>query len=113
LIKFWITYAESLSAAKEHLKNTLLNCQPVLKGDLTLEVAVYNPIQNDELTDCSAELLSFLRKNLNNEHIKMQIIITEKEEQDIIYTATDKYKYLADKYPSLEKLRETFDLTLM
>jgi len=113
LIKFWIAYAESLSAAKEHLKNTLLNCQPVLKGDLTLEVAVYNPIQNDELTDCSAELLSFLRKNLNNEHIKMQIIITEKEEQDIIYTATDKYKYLADKYPSLEKLRETFDLTLV
>ncbi|MDR1524339.1 MAG: DNA polymerase III subunit gamma/tau [Tannerella sp.] len=112
LISYWLKYAESLTVEKIHLKNTLINCKPVLKGDFTFEVSVYNPSQKDEISDNSTEILGYLRSNLNNSHIKMDIRIAEKDETEMIYTSTEKYSYLIKRNPNLEKLKNIFNLTI-
>ena len=112
LVKYWIEYANSLTIEKIHLKNTLNNCKPVLKEDFTFEVAVYNPSQKEEIFDNSHLLLGHLCEKLNNNRIKMDIRIVEKEEIEMIYTATEKYDYLLKKNPNIEKLKELFNLIM-
>ena len=110
LIKYWIEYAESLTIEKIHLKNTLISCKPSLKENFTFEVSVYNPSQKDEIFDSSAEILGHLCAKLDNALIKMDIRIAEKNEMEMIYTVSEKYAYLSKKNPSVEKLKEFFNL---
>ena len=112
LLKYWIDYANSLTIEKIHLKNTLISCKPVLKDNFIFEVAVYNPSQKDEIIDNSALIIGFLCNKLKNNRIKLDIRIVEKEEKEMIYTATEKYEYLSKKNPNIEKLKEIFNLTM-
>ena len=112
LTKYWIEYADSLTIEKIHLKNTLISCKPILKEQFSFEVAVYNPSQKDEISDSSTDILGHLSTRLNNTHIKMDIRVVEKDEREMIYTASEKYAYLSKKNPNLEKLKNIFNLTL-
>ena len=112
LVKYWIEYADSLTAGKIHLKNTLNSCKPVLKEDFLFEVAVYNPSQKDEVAESSAFILSYLCNKLNNNRIKMDIRIVEKDEVEMIYTTAEKFEYLSKKNPNIENLMAKFDLTM-
>ena len=110
LVKYWIEYADSLTSEKIHLKNTLNSCKPILNENFVFEVAVYNPSQKDEVFESSALILGYLSGKLNNNRIKMDIRIVEKDEIEMIYTAAEKYAYLSKKNPIVEKLREAFNL---
>ena len=56
-------------------------------------------------------LLGFLKEELNNYSINLAIEITEKlETEDLIYTESDKFKYLSEKNPELELLKKKFNL---
>ncbi len=110
LEKHWLSYAESLTVKKIHLKNTLMHCKPLLKDDFNLEVAVFNPSQEEKILENSPDLLSYLCRNLNNSRIRMEVRIVEKEEKEMIYTSKEKYNYLSKKNPNLEKLKEAFNL---
>ena len=112
LVKRWIEYANSLTVEKIHLKNTLINCIPVLKENYSFEISVYNPSQRDEISENNAYILAYLCNKLNNNHLKMNIQIVEKDEIEMIYTAAEKYDYLSKKNPNIEKLKELFNLTL-
>jgi len=55
----------------------------------------------------------FLRKELKNNEIDLKLIITElEEENNKLYTAEDKYKYLLSKNENLGKLKQEFNLDL-
>ena len=112
LVQRWIEYADSLTIEKIHLKNTLINCKPVLKEDYLIEISVYNPSQRDEIFDDNDNILNYLCDKLNNNHLKMDIRIVEKEEIEMIYTVAEKYDYLSKKNPNVEKLKELFNLTV-
>ena len=105
-------YADSLNIEKIHLKNTLHSCKPVLKQNFSFEVAIFNPSQKDEIAENSAHILGYLYQKLNNNHIKMDVRIVEKEAIEMIYTSTEKYDYLSKKNPNIEKLMEAFNLTM-
>ena len=112
LVKYWIEYAESLTIEKIHLKNTLINCKPELKEKYSIEVSVYNPSQKDEIYDNCTDILGYLCDKLNNTLIKMDIRIVEKDEKEMIYTASEKYAYLSKKNPNIEKLKDVFSLII-
>ena len=112
LQKYWIEYANTLDISKIHLKNTLLNCIPQLEKDATFEVGVYNPTQQEEISENASSIISYLIPKLNNSHLKMTIRILEKEEKEMLYTSAEKFNYLMNKNPSLEKLVRMFNLSL-
>ena len=110
LVKYWIEYANSLTIEKIHLKNTLLNCKPVLKENFSFEISVYNPSQKDGIADSKDYIMGYLSNKLNNNRLKMDVRLVEKGEIEMIYTAAEKYDYLSRKNPNIEKLRELFNL---
>lgn len=105
----WNNFANQLEK-KVYLKNTMLNCTPVLSDDFTFEVAVHNPGQQDELANAAIDILSFLRTQLHNEKIQMRVRILVTNEKHLAYTASEKYEYLMSINPNLQKLTEAFDL---
>jgi DNA polymerase-3 subunit gamma/tau len=62
--------------------------------------------------DCSIELLRFLANNLKNTRIKIDVRIVEKNDTVSVYTTAEKYNYLNNKNPNLEKLKNVFNLTI-
>ncbi|MDR0231565.1 MAG: DNA polymerase III subunit gamma/tau [Dysgonamonadaceae bacterium] len=107
----WRRYAETLSE-KIHLKNTMLNNLPALKENYRIEVLVYNPQQEQALKDEIISLAEFLRKELKNTSIIIDVSITEENTKKLAYTDKEKFELLVSKNESLSSLVKEFKLRL-
>lgn len=111
LTRCWEAYAESDRIGQRvYLKNTMINCKPVLQDGSAFEVGVYNPGQEDELNGGSADLLQYLRHELKNTHIQMRVRVLETNDKHLAYTSAEKYEHLLGENPVLAKLRDEFKL---
>lgn len=111
LLRYWDAYASAIDK-KVYLKNTMINCKPVLQGNDCFEVSVHNPGQQDELINNSIDILSYLRIQLKNTRIQMRVRIDETNQKHLAYTAVEKYEHLLNINPILAKLKDEFNLTL-
>ena len=111
LMQYWDAFLETI-ADKAHLKNTMVNCKPVLLDNFQIEVKVHNPAQKEELLSNSLNLLKLLRTSLKNDLIQIRILIDENLEKKTVYTATEKFEFLHNINPLLSKLVEEFDLAI-
>ena len=113
LVRCWDAYAASgIIDKKVYLKNTMINCKPVLQENYFFEVGVHNPGQQDELSNGCVDLLNYLRAQLRNTRIQMRVRIIETNEKHLAYTATEKFEHLLTVNPVLGKLKDEFNLTL-
>jgi len=83
-----------------------------MMSDNTIEFSVNNKSLEEAVEEIKMNLLDFLRKELNNYALQLNLVMTASEEKTSLYTATEKYKYLSEKNPAINKLRQTFDLDL-
>lgn len=111
LVRVWDAYAASIDK-KVYLKNTMINCKPVLQENYFFEVGVHNPGQQDELSNGCVDLLNYLRVQLKNTRIQMRVRIIEANEKHLAYTSTEKFEHLLSVNPVLGKLKDEFNLTL-
>lgn len=111
LVRFWDAFAASINE-KVYLKNTMINCKPVLQENFHFEVAVHNPGQQNELAANSIDILSFLRGQLRNTSLQMRVRIVETNEKNLAYTATERYEHLLNQNPALARLKDEFNLIL-
>ena len=58
------------------------------------------------------ELLTFLRKSLNNYGINIDFPVIAAEETKTLYTPQDKFKHMVEKHPKLLYLKKLLDLDL-
>ena len=57
-----------------------------------------------------AEMLDFLRNELRNFKINLNVIISENEDSNRPYTGEEKYRAMLDKNPTLKELKDRLDL---
>jgi len=110
LIQCWDAYSEALEE-NAHLKNTMINCKPVLLEHFNFEVRVHNPVQQEALLSNSLDILKVLRTRLKNDRVQMHIRIVENMDKKTAYTAAEKFEFLHNINPLLSKLIDEFDLT--
>lgn len=65
-----------------------------------------------ELLRGQNQLMGYIRKNLKNDYIQLEITVNEKAEKKFIFTPREKYEKLREKNPLIDQLRRTFDLDL-
>ena len=107
----WDIYANALKAkGKTNLASALLGKRPVLVNGSSIEFTINNKALEESINEDKMNFLGFLRKELNNYAIQLNLIMTLAEDKTNLYTATDRYKHLAEKNPNINKLRQTFDL---
>ncbi len=112
LEKVWVSYANELKAkGKANMGIALSVKMPVLKGNL-IEFTTNNKSLEEAIIEDKMNLLGFLRKELNNYSIQLELKMVESEDKANLYTATDRYKRLAEKNPEINKFRQAFDLDI-
>jgi DNA polymerase III subunit gamma/tau len=66
----------------------------------------------EQLNGFKTELLSFLRKQLQNYELDIEAIVSVEEDKKIVYTSSDKFNYLAKKNPALLELKQKLGLDI-
>ncbi|MCF6365589.1 MAG: DNA polymerase III subunit gamma/tau [Bacteroidales bacterium] len=111
LNKAWAKFAEKLKS-KIRLYNALKDKKLTVINKNTAELTVTNNNLEQTLNKIKSRMLDVMRKELNNKFFELQIKVQEFEENNSehLYTDRDKYKYLVNKNPNLDKLKNKFDL---
>ena len=112
LIDCWKTFITMLQDEGKHNLASILSIDtPKIKGT-NIHLEFPNSTNKVELERQQYELLSFLRKSLNNFDINLSITVNEEKEKQYAYTAKEKYNKLKKKNSQIESLRKTFDLDI-
>ena len=112
LIETWKLFTNNIQKqGKYNLASILSIDTPKLKGT-TVYLEFPNSTNKVELERQQYDLLSFLRKTLNNFEINLSIHVNEEKEKQYAYTPREKFEKLKEKNPNLDLLRKTFDLDI-
>lgn len=112
LLKIWNTYATQLEKkGKQILSSILHNAQPRLSG-LKITAEVVNDTTKNELQEHKAQLLQYLKKQLKNTTIELDVEVNSLIVIERDLTPLEKYKELVKANPLVKELQEKLDLEL-
>jgi DNA polymerase-3 subunit gamma/tau len=83
-----------------------------LKDDYHIELGLNNKLQSDYLREnIKSDLERYLRDELRNKKIRLDLVVEDNGENGKkIYTSEEKFDCLRQKNPSLDKLKQEFNL---
>jgi DNA polymerase-3 subunit gamma/tau len=109
----WDKYANNLKEkGKTNLATALLSKRPVLSNETTIEFTITNKAIEETINEDKMNFLSYLRKELNNYSIQLNLVLSATEDKTNLYTATDRYKRLSEKNPFISKFKQAYDLDI-
>ena len=112
IIALWEKYSEIMEKkGRFNIASILRIDKPKLLKN-TIKLTLPNSINKVELGIEKKEILDFIRKNLKNNNIYIDLIVDEKIEKKLVYTDKDKYDLMKKKNPILEKLKNSFNLSI-
>jgi DNA polymerase-3 subunit gamma/tau len=107
----WKMYANIQKENKKpNYAVTLGGRKPEMKDSLNIEFTVDNVTQAEFINNDKLELLGYLRKELSNYDVQLNVLVVKNDNERKVYTPADKYKRLSEKNPALAKLRQALDL---
>lgn len=113
LMNKWNSYANRIKHdGKTNLHATLTKHKPELKPNFVIELTLDNTVQEEVLATEKMEFLDYLRSELNNYQIQLKTVLIKTESGNALYTTRDKFEKLAEKNPSLNKLKDLLNLDL-
>ncbi len=111
LRRVWQEMAEERRQQERMSEYILLN-RPVAAGaDHVIELAVDNPIQEDQFNQMRTEFLGELRRRTGHPRLNVQpVVALATNTAKRLYTASDKFEYLAEKFPALQEAKQRLGL---
>lgn len=111
---FWKRFAFQMKEnSMETFYNALIKREPVFLDDEKLAIEVDNNVQIEYINPHLNDFVSFLRKNLKNYSISVEMRLTEDSMQEVKYlTGKDKFAAMARKNTNLHKLKNLFNLDI-
>ncbi|MCO4820798.1 MAG: DNA polymerase III subunit gamma/tau [Flavobacteriaceae bacterium] len=110
LLEAWETFVSGLETqGKFNLASILRIDTPKLIGtDIHLEFP--NETNKIEVERNQYDLMTYLRKTVNNYDVSLAITVNEEAEKKYAFTDMEKFEKLKEKNPNIDILRKTFDL---
>lgn len=106
----WDSYVQKLKSEGRDREYNTLNQKVDIGDDLVIKLVLPNSFQSLTIESLQQELLTYLRSELDNRNIQLKTEVEKAEEKKLIYTNSEKFQYLAEKYPNLRTLRQRLDL---
>jgi len=100
------------NSGRKNLASILSISKPKLKEKNKIEYTLTNNTSRLELNKNIIELIDFLKKDLTNDNISIEIKINKLKEKQLLYTPIEKYEKLKNINPNIEILRKEFKLNL-
>lgn len=108
----WNEFVGRLHKKGEKIVASIMETDTPVLQDKTIVLELPNDTMKQELERIQHPLMMFMKKELQNTHIKLTIIVNEIAVKKYAFTPQEKYEKLRDKNPLLDKLRSTFDLDI-
>lgn len=110
LVKVWNVFVKELEATgKFNLASILSIDIPKVKGN-AIQLEFPNSTNKVEVEREQYELLGYIRKELNNYDIHLDISINEEMVKQYAYTSEEQFEKLKEKNPAIDVLKKTFGL---
>lgn len=106
----WNTLAEQMKEESQGLFLAMTKYEPKINKEGVVRVTIDNMVQNDLIQERKAELLSHLRKELNNYSIQIETGLMENQQQQKAYLPKEKFEKLMEKNPEVGRLKKELDL---
>ena len=94
------------------LKQLMEEYRPELQSEHHAEIRMPNPWQMKELQKAMPTLLQQLRAALHNTDLQITIVQEEFNQEQMAFTAEEKYALMAEQNPALTQLKEALDLQI-
>ncbi|MDP3437207.1 MAG: DNA polymerase III subunit gamma/tau [Bacteroidales bacterium] len=110
----WKKMAESESQMPR-LSTAINQTKPIFREDNTIIFPVKNDLQKNWIEqNCKARLLEFLKVNLNNRELKLDLEVTADDDpqEKKMYMPEEKAKFLMDSYPEVKEMQNDLKLEL-
>jgi DNA polymerase III subunit gamma/tau len=111
----WNAYADQIKAERPRMAVTLKSVKPTLLGETRVGITLNNRDQlEDFMSHTKPALEVFLRREMQNDLLEIEAGLDEtvNQTQVRLYTSEEKFKYLSDKNPLLNKLRQNLNLEI-
>lgn len=112
LKKAWEALRVITTADQVRLKQCIKTNFPVILSESEFSFTVSNNFQAEYLRENTNLILPFLKERLHNSKLQMTILVSEKTESTVVFTANDKFKLMLEKNTALEQLCKRLDLEL-
>jgi DNA polymerase-3 subunit gamma/tau len=112
LHSLWKEFIESIKDSMPRMYSALISHFPNLNKDGVIELELSNNAQFDDFNSkIKSELIGFLRDKSGNDSLRIEVKIRkEADDNKKPYTSEEKFEYLSQKNPLLNKLRQEFNL---
>ena len=111
LQRVWQELAEERRAQDRMSEFWVLNRPVTANDEHHIDLAVDNPIQVDQFNDMRVEFLAQLRRRTGNPRLNVQpVVTTAAPTARKLYTSTDKFEYLAERFPALREAKQRLGL---
>ena len=108
----WKQFAATLSKEETAMAGRIINIRPSLTGDTSFSVGIDNKIVAQELRTMQPRIEAYLRQQMQNSRISMQVVLEEAQKVHHIYSRVEQYQQLEQRNQALKKLKELFELDL-
>ncbi|MGB3591314.1 MAG: DNA polymerase III subunit gamma/tau [Nonlabens sp.] len=106
----WHKYIQHLQERGQHILASILGVDKPKLKDEAIKLIFPNQSIKEDLEKSQGEVLSFLKRELNNYNIEFSITVNEKSAKKYVFTDQEKYAKLVEKNPAVDSLRKAFDL---
>jgi len=94
------------------LKELIEIYNPKLIDELNAEIQMPNPWQLAQMRKALPDMVRHLRAALHNNRLQIQLIQAEFTQEQMAFTAEEKYAVMAEQNPALAKLKDRLDLQI-
>ena len=112
LEKAWKHFATEIIPEKTHAKNIMLNNLPTIESKHKLKLILDQKLQESSMNEVLYDLISFLRRNLMNDFVELEIIVDTTKENTKVMSPQDKFAKMAESNPALLRLKKEFGLEI-
>ena len=107
----WVGLA-AIHTDEPRLKQLIESYIPRLIDEQTAEIQMPNPWQMDQMRKAMPQLARQLRETLHNSQLHIQLVQAEYTQEQMAFTAEEKYKVMVEQNPALAQLKERLNLQI-
>lgn len=112
LMYYWFRFAQQLPREESAIASRMKNMKPLLKEGWAVEVTVENDIVEQYLHNLQISIRNYLRTNLRNDLINLQIHVAEGAERKRAFSRLEQFNDMLQRSPELRLLQKSLQLEL-
>ncbi|MEA1886892.1 MAG: DNA polymerase III subunit gamma/tau [Bacteroidota bacterium] len=111
LMEAWRSFGDTIRSGNPRMSSIIKAMKPVIEEKNSIVLELSNKAQKDYFDQkYKHDVINHLKKELSNSKIQFRTRVSEKPPKATPYTEEEKYRHLAGKNPSLDKLRQDLGL---